>query len=66
MRDWWNQSAGRDIMRGGRRWCWCLTSRNAGELMQRHRDKQGQENGRKGLLTEFGLHHLPCKSYSAN
>ena len=37
-----------------------------GELVRRHRAKQGQENAFKGPLTELGLHHPPCKSYQAN
>ncbi len=38
----------------------------AGELVRRHRAKQGQENAFKGPLTELGLHHPPCHSYTAN
>ena len=37
-----------------------------GELVRRHRAKQGQENAFKGPLTELGLHHPPCHSYKAN
>ena len=37
-----------------------------GELVRRHRAKQGQENAFKGPLTELGLHHPPCHSYAAN
>ena len=37
-----------------------------GELVRRHRAKQGQENAFKGPLTELGLHHPPCQSYAAN
>ena len=36
------------------------------ELARGHRGKQGQENARKGPLTDLGLHHPPCKSYEAN
>ncbi len=36
------------------------------ELVRGHRSKQGQENTRKGPLTDWGLHHPPCKSYAAN
>ena len=37
-----------------------------GELVRRHRAKQGQENAFKGPLTELELHHPPCQSYAAN
>lgn len=37
-----------------------------GELVARHRAKQGQENAFKGPLRDLNLHHPPCKSYAAN
>ena len=37
-----------------------------GDLVRRHRAKQGQENAFMGPLTELGLHHPPCQSYTAN
>ena len=37
-----------------------------GELVRRHRAKQGQENAFKGPPTELDLHHPPCHSYKAN
>ena len=46
-----------------------LVSRNdlaLGELVLRHRGKQGQENAFKGPLRDMDLHHPPCRSYRAN
>ena len=46
-----------------------LVSRNdlpIGELVRRHRGKQGQENAFKGPLVELDLHHPPCRGYRAN
>lgn len=37
-----------------------------GELVLRHRGKQGQENAFKGPLTDLDLHHPPCRGYRAN
>ena len=36
------------------------------ELVKRHRGKQGQENAFKGSLINLDLHHLPCRSFTAN
>lgn len=36
------------------------------ELVRRHRGKQGQENAFKGPLIEMGLHHPPCRRFTAN
>jgi len=36
------------------------------ELVQRHRQKQGQENAFKGPLIDMDLHHPPCRSFLAN
>ena len=36
------------------------------ELGRGHRSQQGQENARKGPLTDWGLHHPPGKSYQAH
>ncbi|MXX15742.1 MAG: hypothetical protein F4Z52_00505 [Gammaproteobacteria bacterium] len=46
-----------------------LVSRNdlpLGELVHRHRGKQGQENAFKGPLVDMDLHHPPCRGYRAN
>lgn len=46
-----------------------LVSRNdlpLGELVRRHRGKQGQENAFKGPLIEMDLHHPPCRRFTAN
>ena len=37
-----------------------------GELVLRHRGKQGQENAFKGPLVDLDLHHPPCRGYRAN
>ena len=37
-----------------------------GELVLRHRGKQGRENAFKGPLRDLDLHHPPCRSYRAN
>ena len=37
-----------------------------GELVRRHRGKQGQENAFNGPLVELDLHHPPCRGYRAN
>lgn len=37
-----------------------------GELVRRHRAKQGQENAQKGPLIDLDLHHPPCWRYQAN
>ena len=37
-----------------------------GELVLRHRGKQGQENAFKGPLRDLDLHHPPCRGYRAN
>ena len=36
------------------------------ELGRGHRSQQGQENARKGPLTDLGRHHPPGKSYEAH
>ena len=36
------------------------------ELVRGHRSQQGQENARKGPLTDLGRHHPPGKSYQAH
>ena len=37
-----------------------------GELVLRHRGKQGHENAFKGPLVDLDLHHPPCRGYRAN
>lgn len=37
-----------------------------GELVARHRQKQGQENAFKGPLIDLDLHHPPCRRFHAN
>ena len=36
------------------------------ELVERHRQKQGQENLLKGPLRDLGLHHPACQRFEAN
>ena len=37
-----------------------------GDLVRRHRGKQGHENAFKGPLRDMDLHHPPCRGYRAN
>jgi hypothetical protein len=51
------------------RFTFILVSRvdlSLGEIVRRHRGKQGQENALKGPLIHLDLHHPPCGSFNAN
>jgi hypothetical protein len=51
------------------RYIFILVSRTdlpLGELVRRHREKQGQENAQKGPLIDLDLHHPPCQKLDAN
>ena len=37
-----------------------------GEIVARHRGKQGQETAQKGPLIDLDLHHPPCRRFHAN
>jgi len=51
------------------RYTFILVSRNdiaLGEILKRHRGKQGQENAFKWPLIHLDLHHPPCGLFNAN